>query len=103
MEDIIVKTEEEAADIIKAAAIRRYEPPIRPLTLEEVERIVFSKDLNDERPMYLEDADGDNGWTSCSLMTYMCRTLRDDYGKTWRYWPRKPTEEERKEAKWNDG
>lgn len=32
-----------------------------------------------------------------------CLKLRgEDYGKTWRCWPRKPTDEERKAVKWDD-
>ena len=84
----------------RAAALRRYTPPIKPMTFEEVERIVRSDNIDDETPLYLEDVYGHNCWEISYKMTYMCRALKDDYGKTWRCWERKPTEEERSAAEW---
>ena len=82
------------------AAMRRYTPPIKPMPFEEVERIVRSDNIDDETPLYLEDVYGCNCWEISYKMTYMCRALKDDYGKTWRCWERTPTEEERSAAEW---
>lgn len=84
----------------KTAALRRYTPPIKPMTFEEVERIVRSDNIDDETPLYLEDVYGHNCWEISYKMTYMCRALKDEYGKTWRCWSRKPTDEERSAAEW---
>lgn len=81
-------------------ALRRYTPPIKPMTFEEVERLACSDSIDDETPLYLEDVDGDNGWEISYQLRRLCFNAKDDYGKTWRCWERKPTDEERSEAGW---
>ena len=104
---------ENAKAVARVAALRRYTPPIRPLTLEEAyeadhcyiefdtkgssePRVVLlvmmtAKSQNKKRVEVLEFGE-DEGY---------CRKLDcNDYGKTWRCWERKPTEQEMREAEW---
>lgn len=74
----------------RAAALRRYEPPIGPLTLEEAKHIeeddyVWLEDKLMESTYSIFDGDSVSGWL---------KRWGESYGKTWRCWPRKPTEEE---------
>ena len=78
----------------KAAALRRYTPPIKPMTLEEtknasewawIEDKIFACTSGYHSP------DGVRGWA---------KALKESYGKTWRCWERKPTDEERSAAGW---
>ena len=93
-------SEKEAIKAARAAALRRYTLPINPMTFEDVERIARSDNIDDEIPLYLEDVDGDNGWEISYNLRRLCYTAKDDYGKTWRCWERKPTDEERSAAEW---
>ncbi|MBQ1281610.1 MAG: hypothetical protein IIY16_05140 [Oscillospiraceae bacterium] len=90
----------------RAAALRRYTPPIKPMTLEEV--------WKEEDPVYVEGKNGalyigdfyasmsaKNGWDMQTLGSAKPQLiLEDDYGKNWRCWSRKPTDEERSAAEW---
>lgn len=80
------------------AALRRYEPPIRPMTLEEIKEHRERKDAN---PMWIEWklTPEKNGWILSRTMNVLTITFNN---LLWRCWPRKPTDEERKEAKWGD-
>ena len=77
--------------------------PQKPLTLEE---------LSDETDMYwVENEDGcfpvllwDKSYCFSTFSQFGTEQdvelNNDDYGKTWRCWAEKPTEEERKAAEW---
>lgn len=93
------KTVADAERAGKAAAMRRYTPPFRPLTLEEV------RACEDGRPLYCEDKEkgvvtpvwSELAKAVCSKGYYVER----DYGILLRYWPdRKPTKEEMEAAAW---
>lgn len=87
---------DEAKEAARAAALRRYEPPIRPLTKEEIDPEKYQTLFTE----YITDLCSD--WGKASDLRSDAFIHSDTYGKTWRCWPRKPTEEERKEAKWDD-
>lgn len=101
------ETSEEAEEAAIAAALRRYTPPIKPMPLEKV--------LATDAEVFME-ANGDYGVWACRCFVYMhgkavivhyIDSLDDihrfaDYGKTWRCWERKPTDEERRAAEWKD-
>lgn len=95
------KTVEEALGAAKAAALRRYTPLLKPMTLEEVDEHVRSNDAN---PLWIEDKTGypSDEWILAATVWQMCKIMRnrDEYGKTWRCWERKPTDEERSAAEW---
>lgn len=104
------ESEQEAFDSAYAAALRRYEPPVKPLTLEEIKSKYTGIDegvavLVEEKfgALWWAILDRLNNkiiavWNGCGAENFH----EDTYGKIWRCWPRKPTEQERKEVKWDD-
>lgn len=79
--------------------------PNRPLKLHEVIKHFRQEDpsvlwLEDKRESY------NDGWDKNDAVYYRLnvsayrRDMADTYGKTWRCWAEKPTEEERKAAPW---
>ena len=97
------RTPEEAVNAFFAAALRRYEPPCRPMTLEELKSHTKAQDA---APVWLDDIEemSNTGWTYSHIISDWLHGFDErTYGKEWRCWPRKPTEGERREAKWNDG
>lgn len=91
-------TKKEAEEAARAAALRRYEPPIRPLTLEEF------KEYAGSRPALVEDKDQsmNNAWVFPEQVDRLLEYIGHRYGKTWRCWPRKPTEQEREAYGWEE-
>ena len=101
----------DSEDEAYAAAIRR--PLQKPLTLKEAceseEPCVYMETIDSdaiEAVRVIED--GKNAYGETTYCTYM---LDDDnlnweaerrYGKTWRCWATKPSEEERSAAKWEE-
>ena len=109
------------------AKLAEYEKPLAPMTLEEV--LEKSKDVSDN-VIWLESPDEeDPNEMDClpALVSNLANfranrigieyarflmwpdehvlfpvTDGTEYGKRWRCWPRKPTDEERKAAKWDD-
>ena len=94
------ESEQEAIKAARAAAMYRYTPPLKPMTFEEVERLAYSASLDDEMPLYLEDVEGDNEWEISYRLRRLCFNAKNEYGKTWRCWSRKPTYVERRRAEW---
>jgi hypothetical protein len=116
------KTREDTEAECKAAALRRYTPPLRPMTLEEV----FELSREEGNIIYLEYREeaarrmGYNGYyepqyvvaysaySGCSPMVDFyapgVETERSPdpavYDIGWRCWERKPTETEMREAAW---
>ena len=91
-------TKKEAEEAARAAALRRYEPQIRPMTLEEIKE---HRDQQEANPIWIEwkHSPEDNGWIlsrTLNVLTIKFNNL------LWRCWPRKPTEEEREAAGWED-
>lgn len=103
----------EEKELAYAAALRR--PLQKPLTLEEA--------CGSEEPcVYLEEKDGGifAAWVKayektmlylyskredvCAISTFAKHELfeKQKYNKTWRCWATKPTDEERKAAKWGE-
>ena len=91
----------------EAAALRRYTPQIKPMTLEEA--------TGAEDPVWFESTgnvlcvcdcaftpDMDGGAVEVYMMGRKGYSLllSRQYGKTWRCWSRKPTDEERSAAGW---
>jgi len=90
----------------EAAALSLFTPPIKPMTLEEV--------WKEEDPVWVEGKNGalyigdfyasmsaKNGWDVQTLGSVKPRLMLEDYyGKTWRCWERKPTDDERSAAGW---
>lgn len=97
-------TEEKAIESARAAALRRYTPQIKPMTLEEV--------LWTEGEIYVDYAGEFDTWacrcfinSTTEEVTVHCieetETLDfSAYNRTWRCWSRKPTDEERSAAEW---
>ena len=105
------RTLEEAKEAARAAALRRYTPPAKPLSLAEA-RERNNKDL----PIYVECRFSElwhgvppvNGWVvgfgwlrswvepDAEPVGY----IEKGYGCYWRCWERKPTDEERSAAEW---
>ena len=102
-------TEEELIAYAREAALHRAEPEMRPLTLEEV-RAHCAKGP-DAEPLYIEFSRRTtlSRWIlvspniECNEPATVTRYLdiwEQDYGKTWRCWPRKPTPEQMAAEKW---
>lgn len=84
--------------------LKEQEP--RVLTLDDIAAWVRQKPMGRE-PIYVEVKDllGTWGaWMVDEIASYLPETdlSSELYGKTWRVWSAKPTEEQRKEAGWND-
>lgn len=104
------RTSEETVEKFFAAALHRYEPPCRPLTWKEVKSKYTGIDegatvLVEENfgALWWAILDRLNNkivavWNSCGAENFH----EDTYGKTWRCWPRKPTEQEREAYGWDD-
>ena len=98
--------EKDAEEAARAVALQRHTPPIKPMTLEGV--------WKEDDPMWVEHKNGalyigdfymsmsaKNGWDVQTLGSVKPRLLLEDYyGKTWRCWERRPTDEERSAAEW---
>lgn len=85
-------TEEKAIENARAAALRRYTPQIKPMTLEEV------KDLRVGTLVWSEHIPK---WRADDGMCVYNGNPGDGYGRLYRYWAgRKPTDEERSAAEW---
>ena len=96
-----------AEEAARAAALRRYTPQLKPLPLEkvlgtEVELEIYgcSKLTRIKSPWHLGDV-MQVTITSSFIEGDDRRYLsKNQYGKTWRCWERKPTKEEMEAAKW---
>lgn len=98
----------EEKELAYAAALRR--PLQKPMTLEEA--------CGSEEPcVYFEDRDfgeisaasvdigfahGDIRYRTIDVLGGYIHKEESAYGKTWRCWATKPTDDERKAAKWDD-
>lgn len=103
------RTPKETVEKYFAAALRRYEPPVRPLKQCDVctdTRFLLECWIETETNIWHDLLDRNsvgNYGTIDNRMRGAVRYLMDaDYGKTWRCWPRKPTYEEREAAGWWD-
>lgn len=89
------------------AKLAEYEKPLVPLTWEEAMEDDYYLERMGDR--YVDVAlnelalDGDLGFIVFDTHEREeVKLMRVDYGKTWRCWPRRPTDEERKAAKWDE-
>lgn len=100
----------EGTELAYAATLRRYEPPCRPLTLEELEADSYCYPCWIEdaiyRPLFPEVLDKDStgyfGKIDAANHKMVDYFMPKEYGKTWRCWPRRPTDAEREAAGWED-
>lgn len=94
-----------------SAALHRAEQELRPLTLEEVK--AHCAKGPDAEPLYIEFSHRTtlSRWIlvspniECNEPATVTRYLdiwEQDYGKTWRCWPRKPTPEQMAAEKWEE-
>ena len=94
-----------------SAALHRAEPEMRPLTLEEVK--AHCAKGPDVEPLWIEFSRKTtlSRWIlvapniECNEPATVTRYLdiwENDYGKTWRCWPRKPTPEQMAAEKWEE-
>lgn len=97
------QNEKEGLDL----ALKRVEPKNRVLTLEEVD--AHCEGGADAAPLWVEFDGGTNGWVliapvretrKMDFVSKLLVTMGILYGKEWRCWLRKPTEEERRETPW---
>lgn len=113
--------EKNAEEAARAAALRRYTPPQKPMTWNEFVRMAYPRlDGTEYPPVYVETAKAYSGRQG-SWIIAKPNAIRVDmrykphrafvdahrvnldamaYGKTWRCWERKPTDEERSAAGW---
>lgn len=100
-------TDSEAKRRAYAAAMKRAEPMLKPLTLKEVlmlPDVIYTEnrfgDIEPKIPYSIDNLFDSNktyiNFTDESLITL------SDYNKTWRCWLRKPTDEERVNAAWEE-
>lgn len=111
-----------AAEAARAAALRRYTPMLQPMTWDEFVRMTHPRlDGTEYPPVFVETAKAYSGRCG-SWIIAKPNAIRVDtrykpnrafvdahcvnldamaYGKTWRCWERKPTDEERGAAGWS--
>lgn len=93
-----------------SAALHRAEPEMKPLTIEETqkqsetENVVWLEMVDDLNAMEAKVAQIDPANPRCFVYTLFNHfvTRKEDYGKTWRCWPRKPTPEQMAATKWEE-
>ena len=73
------------------------------MTLEEINGYLDDPD-GDKKPLWLEwhyipDL---SGWVLASQVSDLMKRYMDYYNSTWRPWTSRPTDEQRKAAKWDD-
>lgn len=100
------------ADVLKAAkamAMLRYEPPKKPLTLEEIppQQTFFHESIHwiEINPCYISEVvELDGLMLPIATMEPGAITYEsiEKYGKEWRLWAKYPSEDERKAAKWEE-
>lgn len=96
----------EAKSAAYAAAQRRYVPPIKPMTWNEL------KERKDDS-VWVETKETEEDECAAALVTYVeseyvhfrdiyryFYMTREEMGKVWRCWLRRPTDEERMAAAW---
>lgn len=104
-------TEEELIAYAREAALHRAEPEMRLLTPDEVK--AHCAKGPDAEPLYIEFSHRTtlSRWIlvapniECNEPATVTRYLdiwEQDYGKTWRCWPRKPTPEQMAAEKWEE-
>lgn len=100
---------DEIIERLQAVSSRRAEPKNRVLTLEEVD--AHCEGGADAAPLWVEFDGGANGWVliapvretrKMDFVSKLLVTMGILYGKEWRCWLRKPTEEERREIPWEN-
>lgn len=100
-----------AEEVALAYTLHRAEPENRPLTLEEVK--AHCAKGPDVEPLWIEFSRKTtlSRWIlvapniECNEPATVTRYLdiwENDYGKTWRCWPRKPTPEQMAAEKWEE-
>ena len=92
-----------------AYKLAEYEKPLKPMTWEEAMMDDFFLEIRGDDCIdgALNDfaVDGDEGYMWINTRNRAedeSKLMRSDYGKTWRAWSRRPTDEERKAAKWDE-
>lgn len=95
-----------------SAALHRAEPKMRPLTLNEIYAKLYDEDWN---VVWIEGPDSqkaepmfpyykeENKIVFCAPpFVRVWKETISRYGKSWRCWPRKPTQEQMAAAKWEE-
>lgn len=104
---LIANAEEMARKSALAAAQARYLPPNRPMTLEEVKAMDADDDgyipcfLEIEPNWYVQDPDDFEPRLRADAISVSLSGW-DPYGKNYRAWLRKPTQEEMDAAGWGE-
>lgn len=93
-----IKTEAEAKIAALAAAQARYLPPNRPLTLDEVKALETDNWMC--TPAWVEFADCKKTIESGQIR--LAPNVLAGYGRDYRVWLRKPTQEEMDAAEWGE-
>ena len=91
------------------ARVAELEKPLKPMTWEEAMMDDFFLEIRGDDcidgALNNFAVDGDEGYMWVSTRNREedeSKLMRSDYGKTWRCWSRRPTEEEREAAKWDE-
>lgn len=93
---------EETSAAARAAALRRYTPPIKPMTWDEVaampEMCWYERVEGIEYPILPMAVHG--GALKFAIRNGTMYAHTEGYNRTWRCWEREPTDEERGAAEW---
>ena len=95
-------TPDELVDLLIAHGVTVREPQ-KPLTVEKLEcrmKCWYEENGKDELDYVMIGGSGYAIELYFIKLPYPMEKMRWEYGKTWRCWAEKPTEEERKAAEW---
>jgi hypothetical protein len=88
--------------IANGVIVREMQKPIEMVELQE-DSVCWYEEKNEDKlyPVHLEEGHV-NFFVSFIGIEFAERHEKCKYGKTWRCWAEKPTEEEREAAEWED-
>lgn len=99
-------TAEGAKEAARAAAMRRYTPPLKPMTRQELPRVYLMpcwiERIGEKAYPDLLDKNSVGFFGKFENLNARERDylLYTNYGRTWRCWARRPTDDERSAALW---
>ena len=100
--DMVVLLKEQQTRLLTFEEVKdHYSVPVSKLQIEK-----YNDYAEDIKPLYFEFPNPDGWvlhWRGYDKVSTYLREWEKDYGRTWRCWTDKPTDEQRKAEPWKDG